>query len=272
MSDVLSPILEKHEFHKVVGEIYKITNNVNGKCYVGQTRSHRLNHGKYREFGYMGRFRDHISCSNSTKKNKCKYLNSAILKYGSDNFSCQQLMVCKLEDLDRYEQMYISEFSTKFPNGYNLTDGGQGIGSSKGSKIILDLDSPEPIPKPRNYHLQTEHTRSLISSRIKNAMTDEIKEFRMYSAQTQHQSKKFEKFKNVRIDNADIEKYIRVSKTPKIGEYITVSIDSVVTTFVGKHETLEQTKQRAIEFIQSIITWQRDQIAGNSLELSTTTP
>lgn len=43
------------------------------------------------------------------------------------------------------------------------------------------------------------------------------------------------------------------------------------TTFVGKHESLDQTKQRAILFIQSIITWQRDQIAGNSLELSTTT-
>jgi hypothetical protein len=52
---------------------------------------------------------------------------------------------------------------------------------------------------------------------------------------------------------------------------VRVKINNVKTEFVGKHETLEQTTQRAIEFIQSIITWQRDQIAGNSLELSTTT-
>jgi hypothetical protein len=35
-------IYNKDEFHKVVGEIYKITNTVNNKCYIGQTRSHRL--------------------------------------------------------------------------------------------------------------------------------------------------------------------------------------------------------------------------------------
>ena len=49
-------ILEKEEFHKVIGEIYKITNTITGKFYVGQTRSHRLNHKKYRPFGYLGRF------------------------------------------------------------------------------------------------------------------------------------------------------------------------------------------------------------------------
>jgi hypothetical protein len=40
-------ILNPDEFHKVEGEVYKITNTVTNKCYVGQTRSHRLNHGKY---------------------------------------------------------------------------------------------------------------------------------------------------------------------------------------------------------------------------------
>jgi hypothetical protein len=34
-------LLNKYEFHKVSGEIYKITNLINNKCYVGQTRSHR---------------------------------------------------------------------------------------------------------------------------------------------------------------------------------------------------------------------------------------
>jgi len=38
-------LLNSNEFHKVEGEIYKITNLVTGKSYVGQTRSHRLNHG-----------------------------------------------------------------------------------------------------------------------------------------------------------------------------------------------------------------------------------
>ena len=44
-------ILNKDEIDKVVGEIYKITNTINGTHYIGQTRSHRLNHNKYRPFG-----------------------------------------------------------------------------------------------------------------------------------------------------------------------------------------------------------------------------
>ena len=61
-------ILDISEKDKVTGEIYKITNISNGKIYIGQTRSHRLNHKKYRPFGYLGRFKDHISETNSNKK------------------------------------------------------------------------------------------------------------------------------------------------------------------------------------------------------------
>ena len=49
-------LLNLNEFDKVRGEVYRITNAVTGKSYIGQTRSHRLNRGKYRPFGYMGRF------------------------------------------------------------------------------------------------------------------------------------------------------------------------------------------------------------------------
>lgn len=61
-------ILEINEKNNVIGEIYKITNTTNGKLYIGQTRSHRLNHNKYRPFGYLGRFKDHIHEANSNKK------------------------------------------------------------------------------------------------------------------------------------------------------------------------------------------------------------
>lgn len=73
-------LLNKNEFEKVVGEIYKITNTVTNKSYIGQTRSHRLNHDKYRPFGYLGRFKDHLSEANSNKTNRSRYLNSSLLK------------------------------------------------------------------------------------------------------------------------------------------------------------------------------------------------
>jgi hypothetical protein len=61
-------LLNKDQTDQVIGEIYKITNTVTNKYYIGQTRSHRLNHNKYRPFGHIGRFRDHIYEANSNKK------------------------------------------------------------------------------------------------------------------------------------------------------------------------------------------------------------
>jgi len=67
-------ILNIDETYKITGEIYIITNNISNKSYIGQTRSHGLNKLKYRPFGYMGRFKDHISESKPNKKNICRYL------------------------------------------------------------------------------------------------------------------------------------------------------------------------------------------------------
>ena len=78
----MDSLLEKEEAHKIIGEIYKITNLITNKMYIGQTRSHYLNNGKYRPFGHMGRFKSHISESKRINFNcSCSYLNSAFNKY-----------------------------------------------------------------------------------------------------------------------------------------------------------------------------------------------
>jgi hypothetical protein len=110
----------------VNGHIYKILNIATKKAYVGQAQSHRKNRGKYKPFGYEGRFRDHISeaiCN--TKKKQCRYLNNAIRSYGKDAFGVELLKTCPLGELDMWEQFYIEEQNTYYPNGYNLTKGGK---------------------------------------------------------------------------------------------------------------------------------------------------
>jgi hypothetical protein len=67
----------------------------------------------------MGRFKDHIHEANSNEKNQSKYLNSPLLKYGKDNFTCELITTCNITDLDSCEIKYISEMNTKYPNGYN---------------------------------------------------------------------------------------------------------------------------------------------------------
>jgi len=264
-------LLNSDEFHKVEGEIYKITNKVTGKCYIGQTRSHRLNHGKYRPFGHLGRFRDHISEANSNKPNQSRYLNSSLLKYGSDNFMCEKLITCKVDELDEYEVKYISELNTKFPNGYNLTDGGQGRGALKGEKIVLDetlLVKPEI--KEKVPLKKSDFTKKLISERLKESKGDtEHRNMMMKLSQEQHLSKKFEMLRHVTVDQTNIDKYIHViRRNASNSEYVRVIIEKIRTTFVGKFETIEEIKERARTFIKELVKWQCDQIAGNSLESS----
>ena len=262
-------LLNNNEFHKVVGEIYIIKNTVTNKSYVGQTRSHRLNHGKYRPFGYLGRFKDHICESTSNKKNQSRYLNSSLLKYGFDAFICEQILTCNLDELDKYEAQYITEYNTKFPNGYNLTDGGQGNGCFKGNKVVLDETLiVQPPTKIKPCLTKSDYTKALIAIRVKESISDpEHRIMMMQNAQQQHLSSKFERFKNVIVDETNIAKYIYIiHNNIQNYDYVRIVICKIRTNFVGKHETIDQIKERAITFIKELIKWQRDQIAGNPLE------
>lgn len=85
----------------------------NGKMYVGIT------------LGIAER-RFHRHCTDSERGN-CLAVNSALRKYGRD--ACILTTLVHSDDwevLCQLEKDYISHFNTKVPNGYNLTDGGEG--------------------------------------------------------------------------------------------------------------------------------------------------
>lgn len=94
------------------GFIYVITNNVNGKKYVGQTI-----------MDVSLRFSKH--CLRSQYRSRISY---AIEKYGKDNFSVETIDTAKDQsDLDSLEQMYIFAYGTTDSKlGYNVTKGGRG--------------------------------------------------------------------------------------------------------------------------------------------------
>jgi len=259
---LLEMLLEKDKSDQVVGEIYKITNTITNKCYVGQTRSHRLNHSKYRPFGHKGRFIDHIHEAHSKKKNQSWYLNASILKYGSENFKCELLTTCQVSELNEYEARFILENNSKFPNGYNLTNGGQVFTDVK----TVRETSTQPIRQKNTK--RSDYTKQLISQRLKVTMNDKnyCKEL-MKRSQKQHAGKKFAKYSDVIVDENKIEDYLSVIHVNKSNsDYVRVTIDKIRTSFFGKYETVEEIKQRARVFILDLIKWRRDQIAGNPLE------
>lgn len=84
--------------------IYKTTNLINGKIYIGQDKNNNPN--------YYG---------------SGKLLKSAIGKYGKKNFKKEILEVCaSVKDLDDREVFWIDKLGSKDLNiGYNISDGGK---------------------------------------------------------------------------------------------------------------------------------------------------
>lgn len=93
--------------------IYKITNNVDGKVYIGQT------------INYSKRKRSHISHLKDNKHHN-EHLQRAWNKYGKENFSFEIIEECKTSELDKKEKYFIDLYNaTDSSYGYNLVDGGQ---------------------------------------------------------------------------------------------------------------------------------------------------
>lgn len=94
-----------------MGSIYKITNTVNGKAYIGQTRHD----------AEKTRIRHHLN-GNSRGSELVK---RAVEKYGKDAFTYEILHDGIIpEFLDTLEMEAIEKFNTLVPHGYNLTTGG----------------------------------------------------------------------------------------------------------------------------------------------------
>jgi hypothetical protein len=73
----------------------------------------------------------------------------------------------------------------------------------------------------------------------------------MKNTQKQHEDQKKERFKDVEFDRNNLEKYI-YHRTSKGSPFIRIKIGKLSTDFVGKYQTIEQLKEKAIEFLKSI--------------------
>lgn len=98
--------------------IYKITNLVNGKVYVGKS------------VDIEERWEDHKRESfNRKSKDYNKYLYQSIRKHGLENFSFEVIEECSKEDLNDREIYWIKEYQSFPPDlgkGYNSYPGGEG--------------------------------------------------------------------------------------------------------------------------------------------------
>jgi rRNA processing protein Krr1/Pno1 len=81
--------------------------------------------------------------------------------------------------------------------------------------------------------------------------TPEARKEQMLRSQQQHYASKLSRFKGVIIDEENIEQYLKIRKSNG-STFIRIKIGDKTTSIVGKYETLDELKQKAVEFIQSI--------------------
>lgn len=103
--------------------IYKITNKLNNKSYIGQSND------------IQRRFSEH--CYKNT--NSGIPLDIAINKYGKDNFIFEVVEECKIEELNKKETFWIKYYNT-VEKGYNCNYGGDSklIGENNPNSLLTE--------------------------------------------------------------------------------------------------------------------------------------
>ena len=104
------------------GFIYKITNTINGKSYIGQT----IQNVKERFYQHCA-----TKCSKAVSN---MAIHRAINKYGKSNFTVEVIEEIDSTNLNDRERYWIKYYNS-YNNGYNSTKGGQ-----DGCKPFKDLD------------------------------------------------------------------------------------------------------------------------------------
>lgn len=131
--------------------IYKVTNTINGKIYIGQT---------------VRKLNQRIANHRYYKKS---LISQAFAKYGMENFVIEEIdRADSKEELDEKEKKWIAFYDSLAPKGYNLCKGGGGtVGYhlSDDTKRKISEANKGRASANRGKHLSAEHKKKMSESR-----------------------------------------------------------------------------------------------------------
>ncbi len=123
---------------EIRGIVYNITCVKTDKKYIGQTLTHKKTRGKYYSYGIRERLVEHIGAA---KRGRNTPLCKAICEHGNENFKIEEIKRCELEMINTLESLYITQYNTLVPNGYNVQEHSR----PRSSKIYVDNSIIENI-------------------------------------------------------------------------------------------------------------------------------
>lgn len=153
----------------VYGVIYKITNTINNKSYIGRRKCIKNKLSSLHNYWGSG-----------------LYIKNAIKKHGKENFIKEYLdFAMSDEELDKLEILYIKEFNT-YKNGYNQTIGGEHFrgefsnNESRKQKISnwskefwSNEENHKTAIEKRTGRKNSKSTKELMSASAKKSWTEE---------------------------------------------------------------------------------------------------
>jgi group I intron endonuclease len=143
------------------GIVYKITNVLNGKEYIGQTTSEMTK-----------RWKSHKASSRDNRSDSI--FHRALAKYGFDVFVVHVLCSCSDQtELDKMECSFIEHYNTKTPSGYNTKGGGA---NGKHDQITKDKMSAYHSDKCKDEQHRATRT-GFLKEYWENQSEEEHKEF-----------------------------------------------------------------------------------------------
>lgn len=210
--------------------IYRILNKITKKCYIGETKCKDVSR----------RWNQHKQTIEINKG--CPALRDAVKKYGIDNFEFSVLIICFDDERFKYEIEYIKKYNSVAPNGYNLTNGGEGGGfqgkthteevkngiknklkqkyidnpelkeqMSERNKIVMG--NPEVREKIKNGILNSEKMKKMIEDK-------RIGNYKQIKHSEEVKNKISESLKKYHASNVTIVNNINVQKDNKMGTKI----------------------------------------------------
>lgn len=128
--------------------IYLLTNETNGKKYVGQTIQVPEE-----------RFKQHVYCANDVTRRET-LISRAIYKHGWAAFQTEIVEVCKGQEfLAEAERSWIRHYDCMVPNGYNMTSGGV-RGGSLSDEVKLKMSAAKLGKKRTPFSEETKKRMS----------------------------------------------------------------------------------------------------------------
>ena len=214
------------------GIIYKITNLLDGKVYVGQT---------------VQKLSRRLCQHRNEKRTDNSLIDKAIQKYGWKNFSHEVIEEVPCEMLNEREMFWIAHYDCMTPKGYNLTSGGRSdftVSDETKEKLRVanegkkhSEETKEKIGAAQIGHEVTPETRKKISDAKKGVPKTE-----------EHKAKLSAANKGKKLSPETKAKLSAINKA--------LGMKPPVGSFKGRHHT-EESKAKISESKKGSVPWNK---------------